>query len=959
MNINAQNHELDTVKYLEDYTKGFNFYRSGHYDSSSYYLKKSGLYAEENGYVQGFYKSNFGVASVLIAKAQYDSALAIYNGAIAELSSSGNEYSDIIATANFGKGLISYRLLHYNEAIMYYREVKAFRESKFGKKHIETGKVYANLGMTFDLINLFDSSIYYQKKSMQVFADLLGDQHEYVGRMKHNLAIAYNLKGDQETALSLIKDAIEIRESTFGANHIQVALSYRSLGTIYDDMGLWDYARECYQKAISIQESTSMTDGNSELGNLYAQLALNLAYNKDTLLSLEYIQKAQSQLTRSVGKEHALYNLSLENYAQILYELGDYERSIEYFELFQKNYQLYAFNDQNNLAGSYLKKGQALSKLSRYDQALSNYHQALELLRIEMSPGGELASFSSPLMALKTMREIGNVHVINKKYIEANEVVNIAIGVLRKVRGVIQLREDVAVSNQLWNDFNLLAIEVNFHLYEERDDEIFLNNIYAAMNRNRASLIRSRQVDQVSRKKYNVPDSLHLKELNLLSRLSTLQSDLDVDLDLQTKNAQISELMFQIEGIQEVYAKDYREYFASKQQPAVVSLDDYRVGLNRGDISLHYSFTDSLCYILGVSKESILVHRSKDNSREAIDGFRRNLTAQGDSIDILAKNLYAHLVKPVASLLESGKRLTFYSSDRLNYIPMGLLLDDDGAFLLTKYQISYGVSPDLKYAENRSLLTFSENQFLGFAPDFKASRANSPVDIVRNELNQLPGAKAEIETIKQFFDGSTFIGEKATESNFIEKVSSFDIIHLATHAIVDDADPDRSRLIFNISTDSTNDGYLHVAEIYDMDLKAKLVTLSACNTGFGQIRKGEGVISLSHAFAYNGVPATLVSLWPASDKSTPVIMKYFYENLSKGQDKDVALGNAQKSYLQTAKGKARHPFYWGGFVLIGDERPIVDGNSWRLPVVIAVLILLTLLGVGFYRKRRLPSLSGS
>ena len=205
--------------------------------------------------------------------------------------------------------------------------------------------------------------------------------------------------------------------------------------------------------------------------------------------------------------------------------------------------------------------------------------------------------------------------------------------------------------------------------------------------------------------------------------------------------------------------------------------------------------------------------------------------------------------------------------------------------------------------------------------------------------------------ISELFNGKQYLKEMATESNFREAAGQFGMIHLATHALVDDKDPKQSRLVFNLVGDSLNDGYLHVHEIVSLDLNAQIVTLSACNTGFGKIKRGEGVMSLSRAFAYAGVPATVVSLWPASDKSTPELMKYFYQNLKDGQSKDVALNNARKQYLATAKGKARHPFYWGGFVLIGDERPIVGENKWLLPVT-TFAGLLVLIGVVFLRRRK-------
>ena len=102
---------------------------------------------------------------------------------------------------------------------------------------------------------------------------------------------------------------------------------------------------------------------------------------------------------------------------------------------------------------------------------------------------------------------------------------------------------------------------------------------------------------------------------------------------------------------------------------------------------------------------------------------------------------------------------------------------------------------------------------------------------------------------------------------------------------------------------------------------------------------------------YAGTPSTVVSLWPASDKSTPELMKYFYQNLKEGQAKDIALNNARKQYLENATGKARHPFYWGGFVLIGDNDPLQTRSLTYLWIIAGMLGI----GVIFILSRRRSS----
>ncbi|MEP5611902.1 MAG: CHAT domain-containing tetratricopeptide repeat protein, partial [Cyclobacteriaceae bacterium] len=298
-----------------------------------------------------------------------------------------------------------------------------------------------------------------------------------------------------------------------------------------------------------------------------------------------------------------------------------------------------------------------------------------------------------------------------------------------------------------------------------------------------------------------------------------------------------------------------------------------------------------------------------------------------------------------------SNRLIIIPDGILNYLPFELLTHSASQeqFLLEKTNITY-LNYIAQPLRNTSGGRSRANDMISYAPEFYSQSTLASADVVRGDLAGLPGAIEEATLVKDLFKGESFTKQQATETAFKKTSQEIGLIHLATHAIIDDANPNLSRLVFSLENDSLNDGYLHAYEISNLELEAQLVTLSACNTGFGKIKKGEGVMSLSRSFAYAGVPATIVSLWPASDKSTPELMKYFYQNLKDGQAKDVALNNARKQYLETATGKARHPFYWGGFVLIGDNRPLEAPQNnmiWILLLFTAVIVTATVV-----RRRR-------
>ena len=131
--------------------------------------------------------------------------------------------------------------------------------------------------------------------------------------------------------------------------------------------------------------------------------------------------------------------------------------------------------------------------------------------------------------------------------------------------------------------------------------------------------------------------------------------------------------------------------------------------------------------------------------------------------------------------------------------------------------------------------------------------------------------------MRELCKGEYFTDQSATEQNFKRNADRFKIIHLATHAMIDNQNPAKSRLLFNIDPDSGEDGMLYSYELYGINLNAGLVTLSACNTGFGQVSWGKGVLSLARAFAYAGSPNVVMSLWPVDDQLTSGLVKAFYE----------------------------------------------------------------------------------
>src|SRR5262249_50415658 len=178
-----------------------------------------------------------------------------------------------------------------------------------------------------------------------------------------------------------------------------------------------------------------------------------------------------------------------------------------------------------------------------------------------------------------------------------------------------------------------------------------------------------------------------------------------------------------------------------------------------------------------------------------------------------------------------------------------------------------------------------------------------------------------------FKHSRVFVKNEATEEVFKQLAPEYDLLHLATHSLSDDKQPLYSWILLSPSADpsSKDDGLMQGFEIYELRLKADLLVLSACDTGYGKLSKGEGLLGLAHSFFQAGAKAAVVSLWSVGDESTTVLMKDFYENSANGMEKADALRAAKLKLLRTTQDNSKHksyahPLLWAPFVLSGDPR---------------------------------------
>jgi len=312
------------------------------------------------------------------------------------------------------------------------------------------------------------------------------------------------------------------------------------------------------------------------------------------------------------------------------------------------------------------------------------------------------------------------------------------------------------------------------------------------------------------------------------------------------------------------------------------------------------------------------------------------------------------------------KRLILSPDGLLHYLPFEALLTEvmttaediilsELPYLVKKFATSYNYTATLwlQMMQKRKARQGTKG-LLGIAASYAIpiEHPSQEWGRLRENLMELNGAKEEVQLLQEQYEGHFMIGKTATEATFKNFANDAQIIHLAMHGLVDNAAPMRSGLIFTEDADPKTENILFAYEISSLDLRADLVVLSACSTGDGLYKNGEGVMSLGRGFMYAGAASLLTTLWQINDQATERIMGTFYQKLSEGLPKDEALQVAKVRYLEEVSGMIGHPMFWSAYVMMGniDSIAISPKVNWMWYLGGSVLLLL-LLVVGLKKRK--------
>ncbi len=480
---------------------------------------------------------------------------------------------------------------------------------------------------------------------------------------------------------------------------------------------------------------------------------------------------------------------------------------------------------------------------------------------------------------------------------------------------------------------------VLFHqLYERDGSDIWLKRAFQNMEQTRSLLLTEKLMNRRAITQL-IPQELQDQERALASRSDYLRLLLSRTPETEENAAirsQWQEELFIVEQSWDAFLDElettYPAYHALKFDLPQVDLESLPAAiLHPSEVLLSFVEGDSTIYVIAISAEGHEFKRLEILSplSELVPSLQEALLNRSVAYYATASAIYQSLFAPLQDFIE-GRDLVLMPDGLLWYLPYAALPIDQELperpqnmrFLVQSSSIR------LLFSAHSQLATTAkqEDRAFGHLIFGLAPLNTEELTTSGGVLPPLPGSAEELDRISAMHSAKTnyFLrGRKANKEAFIRIAPHAAILHIATHAILDDRDPNLSRLYFHPTANAPADSAaLYAYELFQMNFQADLAVLSACRSGSGKLEHGEGLAGLSRAFALAGCPNLMVSQWPVNDEMGPVLMNEFYRELAAGVGKATALSRSQRKYLSSANPLALHPYYWAPFVAIGDNAPL-------------------------------------
>lgn len=849
----------------------------------------------------------------------------------------------------------------YYTAEYYLKIAEEIKRNAFGKENRDYLTTYENLALLYLNTARYTEASLILEEILTVKEQLVEEKDPSLAYTQSNLAGVKKQLADYSAAEKLYKQARDIYKQAYGTSHIFYASVSNNLALLYQKMGNLEAARPLFQNALQIYE-TEIGKLNPDYATALENLATLYQLEENYVKAKELLEEALSIDEQILGKKHPLYSKTLHNLAAIYEREGAYDRSKELYqnaldierEVFGENHPSFA-STLYNLAT-------LEQELENYDQALAYFQQVVEIRKTLL--GNNHPDYAFSLYGLASiMHKTGDFEGARPVY---QQVIDKYLENIREYFPALSESEKGAFYSKIKPVFDsYMDYAIDFNLLEKgtaEDRASLLSSMYdlqlatKALLLNASNKVKNRILNSGDQELINLfNDWTSLKE-NIVKAYAMTKEELErSELGISEMEAESNDLEKQLSLKSTAFAGEFE-----KQQ---ISWQDVQAKLEANETALELirikkkMKTDSVLYVgllvyPGISAPELVVNAN-------------GLQMEGKGFKTY-KNLIIYKIEDVKSyplfweaidhaIPESTETLFLSADGVINKVNIATLMNPESKqYMVDRYKIRL-LSNTREIVENTGQSTESNDAEmfgfpafdLGTQPKEDGGALFSESDMrssFGSSISELPGTLEEVNNIENILQGgswkvSKYTVRKATEDQ-IKALQSPKILHIATHGFfLADLKPEnnefgiesrngrfnpllRSGLLLAGAQNTINleeipgeeDGILTAYEAMNLDLdNTDLVVMSACETGLGEVKNGEGVYGLQRSFLVAGAGNLIMSLWKVNDATTQMLMSSFYKNWFEGKSRLEAFNLA----IAEVRNEFKEPYYWGAFVMLG------------------------------------------
>ncbi len=860
-----------------------------------YYLSNFGKNNADTAKIyQNIGNDYYGLGNFSKALSNYKTSLEIYKTTIGEKNpDTANVYNNI--------GQVYQAMGDYANALANLETSVSILKSIYGEKHPDIARTYRNMGVTLRSQGKYADALSYFSKSVEMYKKFLGEKHIDVCRVYEMIGGVYENQKDYKNALLHYRKANNTLLEIFGYETLDVAKCYDDIARVYDIIGEHSDAQELYKAAVGIYTREL---GEQHISTAIEYIMLGWHYagesgNFNTKEAIACFRKAYSGLKEST------------NYLQVINSLSDIIRDSKQYhftddsDFIRETFELGAAIIEKARLGMSTMKSEILFK------SLPFYYYGVQFEAEKDNPA-KAFEYSESLRSRGFLGQIGTESALKLDGVTDSE--------RKQIKTLVQKIEN---ARKTLNEQNDLSIN-------ERD---------------------SKKASSASKELASAEKELSTLDSKIAKRLPQYGA---------------------LRNPQPVKISEAQKFCGKKRSILEYVLFDSEEIDSEGKREIRTPTKYAYCIVVTKKKVQTIPLDSSFDYDSAVNALRDAITHRPIKSEVTFEKqrnkLYEKLVKPVLPYLGGIKDVLIVPDGNLSFLPFDMLRENSDSNDFGK-NYSIGISPSVSVSILASKVKSKSSDILAFGgawydkslseeehnqtlrgngtrgKDRGLSLVTSQAKQTEQELRKLlenegseiyfenknlnwqdlPGTVTELEALQKsaFKKAKVETQKSATEAMLKDyskngQLSKYSVLHFACHGYFDPDLSEMSSVLFSevsgkLKTISEEDGYLTIGEAAILNLNANMVCLSACQTGLGEIKKGDGMVGLSRAFMVVGAKNVGVTLWCVDDEATAEFMTRMYKKVQSGMTYAEAYRKVKNEFRNSDE--YNHPYYWAGFVV--------------------------------------------